>query len=53
MDWRTATYSTGNGSCVETASGQGVILVRDTTDRDGGMLSFTAGAWTKFTASLR
>jgi Domain of unknown function (DUF397) len=30
-----------------------VILVRDTTDRDGGTLAFTAAAWAKFTASLR
>ena len=53
MDWRTASYSTGNGSCVETASVNGVVMVRDTTDRDGGTLSFTAGAWAKFAASLK
>jgi hypothetical protein len=53
-DWRKSTYSDGNGgSCVETASGDGVILVRDTTDRDGVVLGFTAEAWTAFTASLR
>jgi hypothetical protein len=53
MDWRTATYSTGNGACVETASDGGVILVRDTTDRAGGTLSFTAEAWSAFTGTLR
>jgi hypothetical protein len=53
MDWRTATYSTGNGSCVETASNSGVILVRDTTDRDGGTLSFNADAWCAFLSKLR
>ena len=52
MDWRTATYSTGNGSCIEVASDNGVV-VRDTTNRDGGTLSFPAEAWGKFTASLR
>jgi hypothetical protein len=53
-DWRKSTYSGGNGgSCVETASGDGVILVRDTTDRDGVVLGFTAEAWAAFTASLR
>jgi hypothetical protein len=37
---------------VEVASSDG-ILVRDTTDRDGGALSFTVAAWAEFTASLR
>jgi hypothetical protein len=49
MDWRTATYSNANGGqCVETASGDGVVLVRDTTNRDGGTLAFTAQAWSAF-----
>jgi hypothetical protein len=39
-------------SCVEVAS-DGTILVRDTTNRDGGTLAFTPGAWQEFTASLR
>ena len=53
-NWRKSSYS-GNGGeqCVETASDEGTILVRDTTDRDGGTLAFTGGAWAKFTASLR
>jgi hypothetical protein len=29
-----------------------VILVRDTTDRDGGTLAFTAEAWQEFTRRL-
>lgn len=53
-DWRKSTYSDGNGgSCVETASGNGVILVRDTTDRDGGVLTISSSAWNAFTDSLR
>jgi hypothetical protein len=47
--WRKSSYSGGNGgACVETASGRGVVLVRDTTNRDGGTLTFNAGlrpAW--------
>jgi hypothetical protein len=53
MDWRTSSYSGSNGGqCVETATGQGVILVRDTTDRDGGTLAFSARTWAAFTGSL-
>jgi hypothetical protein len=52
-DWRKSTYSDGNGGdCVETASGERVILVRDTADRDGTTLTVPADAWRVFTASL-
>jgi Domain of unknown function (DUF397) len=30
-----------------------VILVRDTTDRDGGMLSVPAAAWQRFADALK
>jgi hypothetical protein len=30
-----------------------VILVRDTTNRDGGTLAFTAQAWQTFATSLK
>lgn len=51
--WRTSTYSSGNGGqCVEVA-GDGSILVRDTKDRHGAVLAFSAEVWAKFTASLR
>jgi hypothetical protein len=54
MEWRKSSYSGSNGgNCVETASGNGVIRVRDTTDRDGVTLSVSADAWHKFTDSLR
>ena len=52
MNWRKATYSNGGENCVETASGSGVVLVRDTKDRDGGTLAFSSGTWEQFTASL-
>lgn len=52
--WRKSTYSGGNGgSCVETASGDGVVMVRDTTDRDGGTLAFPADAWRAFAAGIK
>jgi hypothetical protein len=52
-EWRKSSYSGGNGNCVETASGAGIVAVRDTTDRDGGTLSFTANAWRAFMANVK
>jgi hypothetical protein len=52
--WRKSSYSDGNGgNCVETASGAGAILVRDTANRDGGTLKFSTEAWEAFAASLK
>jgi hypothetical protein len=54
MGWRKSSFSSANGGqCVETASADGLILVRDTTNRDGVTLSVPAAAWREFTASLR
>jgi hypothetical protein len=51
--WRTSTYSGDNGGeCVEVATA-GAVLVRDTTDRGGPILTFTVGAWRAFTAAIR
>jgi hypothetical protein len=52
-DWRKASYSNGTGQCVETASQAGTVAVRDTTDREGGTLVFSADAWAKFTANVK
>jgi hypothetical protein len=52
--WRKSTYSGGNGGgCVEAAHAPGMVLVRDTTNRSGGTLAFTAAAWQAFTGSLK
>jgi hypothetical protein len=52
--WRKFSYSDANGGqCLETATASGVILVRDTTDRDGATLSVPAAAWQRFTDALK
>ncbi len=52
--WRKSTYSSAQGgSCVETASASGAVMVRDTTNRDGGTLAFSTEAWAAFVGRLR
>jgi Domain of unknown function (DUF397) len=52
--WRKSSYSDGNGgNCVETATRDGNVAVRDTTDRVGATLSFTTEAWQMFINTLR
>ena len=52
-NWRKSSYSGSNGGeCVEVATAEGV-LVRDTTDRNGPVLTFTVGAWRAFTTTIR
>ena len=51
--WRKASYSGNGANCVEAGNAPGMVLVRDTTDRDGGTLSFTANAWRAFTANVK
>lgn len=53
-DWRKSSYSNANGGdCVETASDNSTIHVRDTANREAATLSVPAHAWQQFTASLK
>ena len=52
MKWRKSSYSQNGGQCVETANGNGALLVRDTANRDGGTLAFSAAAWERFIKGL-
>jgi len=54
LPWRKSSYSANGGSdCVEAGHVPGAVVVRDTKDRDGGALAFSADAWNAFVASLR
>jgi hypothetical protein len=48
--WRTSTRSTDSGgNCVEVADNlPGVVLVRDSKDRSGPVLTFAPAAWRGF-----
>ncbi|SCF15787.1 protein of unknown function [Micromonospora coriariae] len=52
--WRKSTKSGGNGGdCVEVADNlPGVVLVRDTKNRNGGTLVFGPTSWRAFVAQL-
>jgi hypothetical protein len=52
-NWRKSSHSGSNGGeCVEIAS-TAAVMVRDTSDRNGPMLAFTAEAWSAFTANIK
>lgn len=54
LPWRKSTYSGSSGSCVEVAElADGSRLVRDTKNREGGTLKFTAAEWCRFTAGIK
>jgi hypothetical protein len=51
--WRKSSYS-GNGgaNCVEIAA-SGRVLVRDTQNRDGAVIAFSANAWRAFASKIK
>ena len=52
--WRKSSYSGGNGgNCVEAGSLPGAVHVRDTVNRGGVVLKFSASAWAAFAASIK
>jgi len=52
--WHKSTRSGSEGNCVEVATNlPGVVAVRDTKDRDGGILTFTPLEWRAFVAGVR
>jgi hypothetical protein len=52
-DWRKSSRSNGSGQCVETASADGAVAIRDSQDRDGVILTIASEAWQAFAAGLK
>ncbi|WP_020573481.1 DUF397 domain-containing protein [Actinopolymorpha alba] len=50
--WRTSSHSGNGSSCVEVADLGHRIAVRDSKDRGGPVLAFTAGAWKTFLSGV-
>jgi uncharacterized protein DUF397 len=50
--WRKSTLSSHNG-CVEVALAQNEVAVRDSKDRGGPVLHFTAQEWEAFLSGVR
>jgi hypothetical protein len=53
-DWRVATYTGGQGNCVEVGRSATTIAVRDTKNRENGpVLRFDPPSWRVFTQRLK
>jgi hypothetical protein len=50
--WRTSTRSGQNGACVEVRQVAGTVQVRDSKDRSGPVLMFTADVWQSFVSAI-
>jgi Domain of unknown function (DUF397) len=52
--WRKSTYSAdNNGNCVEVGGADPAVVVRDTKDRAGAVLTFGTDAWQRFAATIK
>ena len=52
--WRKSSFSGNGGDCVEVGQlHDGVIVVRDTKDRNRAAHRYTPGAWRMFVAGIR
>jgi Domain of unknown function (DUF397) len=53
LKWRKATYSTGNGACVEVASLRGILAIRDSQDKGGPIMMCGKPTWESFVAAIQ
>ncbi len=52
--WRKSSYSGANGGeCIEVATTAAAVLVRDSKDKSGNVLSVPASAWRAFVSAVK
>ncbi|WP_083886299.1 DUF397 domain-containing protein [Actinoalloteichus spitiensis] len=51
--WRTSSYSTNNGNCVEIAGGADWAAIRDSKNPDGGALLLDHAQYRSFIRSVK
>ncbi|RMI40857.1 DUF397 domain-containing protein [Streptomyces triticirhizae] len=49
--WFTSSYSNGTGNCVEVADLDGAVGLRDTKDREAGVVTVGVTQWRTFLAA--
>jgi hypothetical protein len=53
ISWRKASYSAGNGECVEVSSRLGQVSIRDSKDPQGPVLNYSADTFRAFLDAAR
>jgi hypothetical protein len=53
LNWRKARRSLNHGACVEVANGRKAVVMRDSQDREGPEVRYSAGAWRSFIVTAK
>ncbi|MDP9644303.1 hypothetical protein J2S53_004248 [Actinopolyspora lacussalsi] len=54
VEWRKSTRSSGGANnCVEVGFATSAVLVRDTKNREGGLLALSPTTWQSFVGTLK
>jgi len=53
LEWRKARRSVGNGACVELATANGQIIVRDSVNPGGAWLRYPVQSWVVFATKIK
>lgn len=52
-NWHKSTRSSSNGDCVEARASHDVVQMRDSKDKSGPVLAFSADAWQSFIEDVK